>query len=90
MNFNKKIALLTSLILSFIFSCQTDPKDEKTVKNYAEELHSFANPNVSAINHLDLSINVDFNSETISGKATYTIENNNATNIILDTKFFKN
>ncbi len=45
--------------------------------------------NTSAIKHLDLNIDVDFDTEVISGKATYTIENHNANQIILDTKFLE-
>ncbi|WP_033955963.1 hydrolase/aminopeptidase [Psychroserpens jangbogonensis] len=85
MNITKHIALFTLLLM--VFSCQTETKEEKQTASYAEELHSFARPNTSAIKHLNLDIDVDFETEIISGIATYTIENNNATEIILDTKF---
>lgn len=87
MNTIKKVSLFIPLVLLALVSCNTENKDKKTIVKYAKELHSFAQPNISAINHLSLDINVDFNTEVISGKATYTIENNNASEIVLDTKF---
>ncbi|WP_456441140.1 leukotriene A4 hydrolase C-terminal domain-containing protein [Psychroserpens sp.] len=89
MNISKKIALFTPLLLLLAFSCKTETKEEKQTMDYAKELHSYARPNTSAIKHLSLDIDVDFNTEVISGKATYTIENNNASNIILDIKFLE-
>jgi aminopeptidase N len=83
----KRVTLFATLLFVFIFSCQTENKEEKQIMNYAKELHSFSKPNTSVIQHLNLDINVDFKTEIISGKATYTIENNNASEIILDTKF---
>ena len=85
MNITKHIALFALLLM--VFSCKTETNEEKQTASYAEELHSFARPNTSAIKHLNLDIDVDFETEIISGIATYTIENNNATEIILDTKF---
>lgn len=84
----------TSLFcLSFIIftSCGEDSKKEtKTEKasiTYADELHSFAQPNKAVIKHLDLDIGVDFSNNRISGKATYTIQNNNSKAIVLDAKY---
>ena len=55
--------------------------------NYSEEPHSFSQPNDAVITHLDLDINVDFEKEIIHGKASYLIKNNDASHIILDSKF---
>ena len=87
MNITKKVALFTPLLLLFVYSCQTETKEEKHSMEYAKELHSYASPNTSAIKHLDLNIDVNFDTEIIKGEATYSIENHNATEIILDTKF---
>ncbi|WP_323788531.1 hydrolase/aminopeptidase [Psychroserpens sp.] len=87
MNLTKNAILFTLLLL--VFGCQPDPKEKIQAVNYAEELHSYARPNTSAIKHLNLDIDVDFNSEIIKGIATYSIENQNATEIILDTKFLE-
>ncbi len=56
-------------------------------KKYAEELHSYAQPNNAVITHLDLNIDVNFDNQIINGTATYDISNNGASEIILDTKY---
>jgi len=89
MTITKKATFFKLSLLLLVFSCQTETKKEKQVMTYAEELHSFAKPNTSAIKHLNLNIDVNFDTEVISGKATYTIENHNANKIILDTKFLE-
>ncbi len=49
--------------------------------------HSFANSNDVVVKDLDLDISVDFKTKTISGKASYKIENKTETDvIILDTR----
>ncbi|WP_431137409.1 leukotriene A4 hydrolase C-terminal domain-containing protein [Psychroserpens mesophilus] len=89
MTITKKAAFFKLSLLLLVFGCKAEPKEEEKTMTYAEELHSYAKPNTSVINHLDLDITVDFDSEIISGKATYSIKNNNADNIILDTKFLE-
>ncbi|WP_223270751.1 M1 family metallopeptidase [Subsaximicrobium wynnwilliamsii] len=54
---------------------------------YVEEPHSYAQPNDAVITHLDLDIKVDFESKTIAGVATYDIDTNDASEIILDSKY---
>ncbi|MCL6294287.1 M1 family metallopeptidase [Jejuia spongiicola] len=81
----KTLLLLVSLIL-FISSCSNNNKNE-SMPSYIEESHSFSQPNDAAITHLDLDINVDFDNEIIHGKASYLINNNDASEIILDSKF---
>lgn len=89
MNFTKKIVLFTTPLMLLIFGCKTNTKQEQPIMEYAEELHSFAQPNNAVIKHLNLDINVDFETEVIRGKATYTINNNEASEIILDAKFLE-
>ncbi len=49
--------------------------------------HSFAEPTKVIVKHLDLNISVDFNKKNLTGKASWTIENNAASNqIIFDTR----
>lgn len=62
-------------------------KEKHNHLHFVEEPHSYAQPNEAAIKHLDLDIALDFSAKIISGKATYQIENNNAKQIILDSKF---
>ncbi len=54
---------------------------------YAVELHSFAVPDDAVTTHLNLDIDVDFDTQVISGTASYDITNNGASQIILDSKF---
>ena len=81
----KKITLLFTLVLTII-GCQKE-KEDVLVESYVEESHSFALPNNAVIKHLDLNIETDFENQVVSGSATYIIESNDATEIILDSKF---
>lgn len=86
----KKIAILLSSIILFSTGCNSpkETKEEKaSVPKYVTEAHSYSQPNNAVVKHLNLNINVDFKKEVISGTASYIIEHNNATEIILDTKF---
>ncbi|MEH6535507.1 MAG: M1 family metallopeptidase [Psychroserpens sp.] len=84
----KKQTLLSALIV-LVFSCNDDKKAETTISKYVKEIHSYAKPNESVIKHLNLNINVDFDSKIIGGTATYTIESNDASEIVLDSKFLE-
>lgn len=48
--------------------------------------HSFARTEEAAIKHLDLDVTVDFDTKTISGKASYKINNAEAEQLMLDTR----
>ena len=72
------------IILSFLFaflSCQK--KEVLEVHQFVKDEHSFSKPNDAVVKHLDLDIKVDFDSQTISGKASWTIENTSKGNTIL-------
>ena len=81
----KKITLLLGCLILLNSSCYN--KKNTPMLSYIEEPHSFSQPNDAAITHLDLDINVDFDNEIIHGKASYLIKNNQASQIILDSKF---
>ena len=69
----KNIIIVAILVLSI--SCQ---KKEVLLKNqtkFIKDDHSFAQPNKAVAKHLDLDIKVDFDTQTISGKASWTIDN---------------
>lgn len=89
----KKITTILSCIILFTISCNTSKetkKEEKTeTPKYVAESHSYAQPNDAVVKHLSLDIDVDFEKEIIKGSASYKIENNNASEIILDTKFLE-
>lgn len=85
----KKINLLSFLILICLTGCSNFKKEKKIEKKYVEEPHSFSKPNEAVITHLNLDIDVDFEAKQIKGTATYNIINNEASIIILDTKFLE-
>jgi len=84
----KNLFIILGCAIVFLASC-TSPKQEISILKYVDDPHSYAQPDKAVITHLDLDINVDFNSEIIKGKATYKIENNNSSEIILDSKFLE-
>ena len=84
----KNRTLLYAIIV-LTFNCQSDKKEKISKATYVEETHSYAQPNTSVIKHLDLNIDVNFNKKIIEGTATYRIENNNASEIVLDSKFLE-
>jgi aminopeptidase N len=82
----KKIGLLI-LSIAFAISCQKkDPSDKRTPQNQTtKDSHSFSNPKKAVVKHLDLDIKIDFDTQTISGKASWTIDNiAKGTEIIFD------
>ncbi len=85
----KKINLLSFLVLICLTSCSDSKKEETMTKKYVEEPHSFAKPNEAVVTHLNLDITVDFGTKQIKGTATYDINNNDASVIVLDTKFLE-
>ncbi len=82
----KKTGILLFSALLMLSNC-AQPKEEQTMQNYVEEPHSYAEPNKAVITHLDLDINVNFDSKIISGTATYDITNRGASEIVLDSKY---
>jgi len=77
----------------FATSCNS-PKEAKEVEKEAEqkyvaEAHSYAQPNIAVVKHLSLNIEANFEKEIINGSASYSIDNNNASEIILDSKFLE-
>ncbi|MGJ8684529.1 MAG: M1 family metallopeptidase [Nonlabens sp.] len=85
----KALFLVLTSILTLI-SCQENKESkQENTKTYLEESHSYAQPNDAVITHLNLDIDVDFDTQVISGVATYDIVNNSSSFIILDTKFLE-
>lgn len=80
----KKIGLLV-LSITFAISCQKkDTSDKTTPQNQTtKDSHSFSNPAEAIVKHLDLDIKVDFDSQTISGIASWTIDNTSKGNQII-------
>lgn len=80
----KRIGLLL-LSIAFATSCQKkDSNDKTTPQNQTtKDTHSFSNPAEAVVKHLDLDIKVDFDSQTISGIASWTIDNTSKGNEII-------
>ena len=74
--------LLAFAIVFLMIGCQKkDPsnselaKQTETKRKTVTDSHSFSKPNEAVAKHLDLDIKVDFDSQMISGKASWTIDN---------------
>ncbi len=77
----KKISLL--LLITIFSACQK--KETSVKKEIVKDTHSFSNPAEAVAKHLDLDIKVDFDTQTISGKASWQIDNiAKGTEIIFD------
>jgi len=67
----KKIYLLTFFFAAL--ACQK--KDDTQKLTTVNDEHSFSKPNLAVVKHLDLDIKVDFETQSISGKASWQIDN---------------
>lgn len=79
------------LLLVFAIALTACQKKETTVTTTiskttaAKDEHTFAQPDKAVVKHLDLDIKVDFDTQTINGKASWTIDNKSkGTEIIFD------
>ncbi|RUT71010.1 hydrolase/aminopeptidase [Flavobacterium cupreum] len=71
----KKIFLLTLFMAAL--ACQKKETTKETNKETAivTDEHTFSKPDLAVVKHLDLDIKVDFGTQTISGKASWQIDN---------------
>ncbi|WP_264536142.1 hydrolase/aminopeptidase [Flavobacterium sp. N1736] len=67
----KKIFLVT-LFLSALACQKKDPAEKTTA---VKDEHTFSKADLAVVKHLDLDIKVDFDTQTISGKASWQIDN---------------
>lgn len=67
-----KKLILAAFFLTAI-ACQKKEQTEKTAVVIDE--HSYSKPELAVVKHLDLDIKVDFDTQTISGKASWIIDN---------------
>ena len=82
--------LLLIIPVLFTISCQQKPAGNTNGSSVMGDVHSFAEPARALVKHLDLDIKIDFNTQLISGKASWTIENlSKGTEIIFDTRQLK-
>ncbi len=59
-------------------------QNKEIMENYANDTHSFSEPNRVAATHLNLNIAVDFDTRTIQGTATYDLERETGDTLKLD------
>ncbi|GGH67608.1 M1 family metallopeptidase [Phaeocystidibacter marisrubri] len=83
----KKLAILAAVALVGCQSNESQPSEsEETTMKYANDIHSFSKPNEAAVKHLDIFLDVNFDTKIITGVADWTIESaEGATEIIFDT-----
>ena len=67
-----KKLILAAFFLTAI-ACQKKEQTEK--KGAVIDEHSYSKPELAVVKHLDLDIKVDFDTQTISGKASWLIDN---------------
>lgn len=79
----KKIVLLLSVLA--MAACQKkETTNVSTAKSTStKDTHTFSKPEEAVVKHLDLDIAVDFDTQTISGKASWLIDNRSKGNEII-------
>lgn len=80
---------LSLLLLALLFYTCQPAKPETTVQvdeSIAKDPHSYARPWEAVAEHLDLSLKVDFDSQTLSGLASYRIKRHAGDSIVFDVK----
>ncbi len=82
--------IVLGIVSIVLISCQ-NKNNTKTVENILpKDHHSFAEPQIARVSHLDLSLNVDFDNKILSGVVTFQIlKSPDANEIILDTDGLK-
>ncbi len=76
----------------FLAACgSVAPKKAGRLSQSDVDYHSFSNPDVVRVEHIDLDLKVDFSRKVLSGHATLTVKRRspNARSVILDTRNLK-
>jgi len=71
----KKIFLLTLFLTALACQKKETTKETNTETTIVKDEHTFSKPDLAVVKHLDLDIKVDFETQTISGKASWQIDN---------------
>ncbi len=89
---------LTAALSATVVACQQAPTEAKSDMpplppsatapvNYVHDIHSYAQPQIARVKHVDLNLTADFAAKTLSGTATLDVTAEpGATQIILDTR----
>lgn len=64
-----------TLVALFLTAIACQKKDQTEKPAVVTDEHSYSKPELAVVKHLDLDIKVDFDTQTISGKASWTIDN---------------
>lgn len=72
--------LISTLLLCFGCKTSTQKDSMKTVM----DPHSFSNPSITKVKHLDLDLKINFENKRIEGLASYTLEADHGSELILD------
>ncbi len=76
-----------ALAATVLWSCQNQEEEIEVANEmvYAKDVHSYAQPNTTAVEHLDLELDVDFVEKVLFGKATWTLSENHGETVVFDT-----
>jgi leukotriene-A4 hydrolase len=78
--------ILRLLFITLLIACQQQNQSENQPEESTSlpDPHSFSRPDLTAVNHLDLVLTVDFEKEQLSGSATWTLDSAHGKELILD------
>ena len=81
----KRIHTLGLLFTAFAVACTSVQEQVEETTIAPPDPHSFSRTDITAVSHLDLNLNVDFNGQQLSGTATWTLAPEHGDELILDT-----
>ena len=76
---------LPVLIGLLVAACNSQEKTQTETPDSPPDPNSFSRPDITAVNHLDLNLNVDFEARQLAGTATWTLAPDHGDELILDT-----
>ena len=79
----RETGLILAVLVTTIFSCQNQSKNEEVSTQTAKDYHSYSEPEKARVSHLDLELTVDFESRVLSGKASYRISRTTDADVIV-------
>ena len=84
-NYKKHVGLLLAIVMIACNSTVPEEKNQEMIK--INDIHTFARPEEAVVKHLDWEATVDFDTKSITAKASLTIESaEGAKELILDSK----
>ncbi len=80
----KIIPIIVGFALSLTACQQNNTQEQEKSTVNPPDPHSFSRPDITAVSHLDLVLNVDFEKQQLSGSATWTLDSAHGKELILD------